>query len=113
MITEIGEDGQERKVRAFNTETAEQLNSWLKGYRTAVNRMTDYNHDFFLYCVLFLHSEDIKIRRAERERRKNSRQRNRGVGGEDDGDPLEDQSDGSGGSNSSEESATSDNDDEE
>lgn len=55
--------------RAFNTEIAEQLNSWLDGFKGALNRMTDYNFDFFLYSVLFLYTEDWKYRKEEDARR--------------------------------------------
>ncbi|KIO20067.1 hypothetical protein M407DRAFT_54802, partial [Tulasnella calospora MUT 4182] len=40
--------------KAFNTEAAEQLNAWLDGYKGTLNRMTNYNFDFLLYCILFL-----------------------------------------------------------
>ncbi|KIO15706.1 hypothetical protein M407DRAFT_59253, partial [Tulasnella calospora MUT 4182] len=46
-------DGRRVTRRAFNTEAAEQLNSWLDGYKGTLNRMTDYNFDFVLYCILF------------------------------------------------------------
>ncbi|KIO16822.1 hypothetical protein M407DRAFT_36535, partial [Tulasnella calospora MUT 4182] len=47
-------NGQWITRRAFNTEAAEQLNAWLDGYKGTLNRMTDYNFDFVLYCILFL-----------------------------------------------------------
>lgn len=60
--------GGARTRPAFNTEAAEQLNAWVDGYKGALNRMTDYNFVFVLYCVLFLYTEDWKYRRAEKER---------------------------------------------
>ncbi|KAG8921586.1 hypothetical protein FRC03_001758 [Tulasnella sp. 419] len=63
IVEEEDENGVKVKKRAFNTETAEQLNAWFAGYKGALNRMTDFNFDFFVYSVLFLHAEDWRWRR--------------------------------------------------
>lgn len=62
-------DGRQITRRAFNTEAAEQLNAWLDGYKGTLNRMTDYNFDFVLYCILFLRAKDWTFRKEEAERR--------------------------------------------
>ncbi|KAG8937989.1 hypothetical protein FRC00_006322 [Tulasnella sp. 408] len=63
-------DGRQVTRRAFNTEAAEQLNSWLDGYKGTLNRMTDYNFDFVLYCILFLRAKDWEHRKGEQERQR-------------------------------------------
>lgn len=68
-------NGTRRTVRAFNTEAAEQLNAWLKGYKTVLGKMTDYNHDFFLYCILFLYARDWERRREDERGREQRRER--------------------------------------
>lgn len=74
-LDELPDGGGARLVRQSNTETAEQLNSWLKGFRTALGKMTDYNHDFFLYCILFLYSRDWERKRADEKALKERRER--------------------------------------
>ncbi|KAG8943950.1 hypothetical protein FRC03_002253 [Tulasnella sp. 419] len=61
--------------RAFNTETAEQLNAWFGSYKQSLNRMTDFNFDFFIYCVLFLYSEDWIYRKGQKEELAERRER--------------------------------------
>jgi hypothetical protein len=63
VLITISDDEEPIQSRAFNLEAAEQQNSWIGGYSTAVNKMTDYNHDFFLFSVLFLHAKDWERRR--------------------------------------------------
>ncbi|KAK7033846.1 hypothetical protein R3P38DRAFT_2699468, partial [Favolaschia claudopus] len=41
VITQIDENGVVHQARAFNTETAEQLNSWLNGFESQLRQMTD------------------------------------------------------------------------
>jgi hypothetical protein len=60
-------------VCAFNGETAEQLNSWFGGYEGQLNRMTDYNHDFFVQCVLLLYTDEWEARREEEEEKRRGR----------------------------------------
>lgn len=38
--------------RAFNTQAAEQLNSWLIGFAPSLRNMTSKNHDFVLSVLL-------------------------------------------------------------
>jgi hypothetical protein len=57
-----------RASRAYNTETAEQLNSWLNGFESQTAQMTDYNFDFFITCVLMLRNE-ATTRRLKKEKK--------------------------------------------
>ncbi len=45
--------------RAFNTQACEQLNSWLGGYESILNRMTVGNFDWFLHVMLFIHTSHV------------------------------------------------------
>lgn len=67
VVTEIDHTGRRVSKRVFNTEKAEQLNAWVDGYKGALNPMTDYNFDFFIYSLLFLYTEDWKYRKHEAE----------------------------------------------
>ncbi|KIJ46175.1 hypothetical protein M422DRAFT_165410 [Sphaerobolus stellatus SS14] len=80
-------DGSIIYVQAFNTETAEQLNAWFGGYEAQLNKMTDYNHDFFVHCILFLYQEEWRYRRTQenlkvqcKERRERAKKRGQNRG---------------------------------
>jgi hypothetical protein len=40
------DDGNTQTTRVFNTETAEQFNSWLNGFDAQLRQMTATNYDF-------------------------------------------------------------------
>ncbi|KAF8147920.1 hypothetical protein K438DRAFT_1527097, partial [Mycena galopus ATCC 62051] len=40
------------QTRVFNTETAEQLNSWLSGFESQLRHMTAVNYDFFIHVLM-------------------------------------------------------------
>lgn len=69
VVEEVDGEGRVHKKRAFNTEVAEQLNAWFDRFKGALNRMTDYNFDFVVHCVLFLYSRDWEYRKEEKRRR--------------------------------------------
>ena len=50
------------QVRAFNTETAEQFNSWLNGFETQLHHMTSSNYDFFIHVLFLLYAETVEAR---------------------------------------------------
>lgn len=60
--------GTSHQTRAFNTETAEQLNAWLNGYEALLRQMTDVNYDFFVHVLFLLFAEQIEDRIEKRER---------------------------------------------
>lgn len=62
------ERGNRHKTRAFNTETAEQLNAWLNNYEGALRQMTDVNFDLFVHVLFLLFKEDVE-ERIERKKR--------------------------------------------
>ncbi|TBU55992.1 hypothetical protein BD310DRAFT_1026321 [Dichomitus squalens] len=53
-------NGRIHQVRAFNTETAEQLNSWLNGFEAQMRPMTDVNYDFFVHVLLLVYGEMVE-----------------------------------------------------
>lgn len=65
---EEDDDGVKHTTRAFNTETAEQLNSWLNGYEPQLRQMSDVNYDFFVHSLMMLYKELVEARIAKRNR---------------------------------------------
>jgi hypothetical protein len=63
-LIRVETDNHGRKVvkRAFNTETAEQLNAWLNGFEAQTRQMTDVSFDFFIQSLMLLYSESIGMR---------------------------------------------------
>lgn len=57
VIEQRTASGEVKTVRAFNTETAEQLNAWLSGFEGPMRQMTNYNFDFFMHVLLFIYKE--------------------------------------------------------
>ena len=62
-------NGQAPQTRAFNTETAEQLNAWLNGYEAPLRNMTDVNFDLYVHVLFLLFAEKIseRIKKKGRE----------------------------------------------
>jgi hypothetical protein len=58
-LLRVSEDsqGQKHLTRAFNTETAEQFNSWLDGFESQTQSMTDVMFDFFIHGLMLLYYE--------------------------------------------------------
>ena len=67
----VQQDGQghSHQTRAFNTETAEQLNAWINGYEASLRQMTDVNFDLFLHALMLIFTEIVaeRIKRKDRE----------------------------------------------
>jgi hypothetical protein len=49
----------EAPKRKFNTNAAEQTNSWFEGYGNKVKEMHPFKHDFFLDLWCLVHNEQI------------------------------------------------------
>ncbi|KAJ7649348.1 hypothetical protein DFH06DRAFT_996274 [Mycena polygramma] len=60
VLTEVDEDGNIHQTRAFNTETAEQLNSWLNGFESQLRQMTDINYDFYVHVLMMIYGETVE-----------------------------------------------------
>ncbi len=68
VVVKQGPDGPYQQ-RAFNTEVCEQLNAWIGGFESILNRMTIYNFNWLLHSMLFVHT----LRRIEIQNRKRQR----------------------------------------
>jgi hypothetical protein len=67
VVTQTDDDGNVHTTRAFNTETAEQFNSWLEGFEAQVRQMTDVTYDFYIHVLMMVYKDmvDEKIERLE------------------------------------------------
>jgi hypothetical protein len=54
------ENGSSHQTHVFNTETAEQLNSWLSGFEPQLRQMSDVNHDFFVHVLMMIYAERVQ-----------------------------------------------------
>ncbi|KAJ6528959.1 hypothetical protein B0H19DRAFT_1333647 [Mycena capillaripes] len=52
-------DGTTHQTRAFNTETSEQLNSWLNGFESQLRQMSDMNYDIFVHVLMMIYAERV------------------------------------------------------
>jgi uncharacterized protein YbdZ (MbtH family) len=68
VISEVDDNGVAHQTRAFNTETAEQLNSWLNGFESQLRQMTDINFDFFIHVLMMLYGETVEKRVVSKNR---------------------------------------------
>ncbi|EDR11718.1 uncharacterized protein LACBIDRAFT_314253 [Laccaria bicolor S238N-H82] len=60
VITEVDDAGATHTTRAFNTETAEQLNSWLDGFEAQLRQMSATNYDFFVHVLMLVYKETVE-----------------------------------------------------
>ncbi|TDL15344.1 hypothetical protein BD410DRAFT_900077 [Rickenella mellea] len=65
---EEDELGEKHTTRAFNTETAEQLNSWLTGFEAQLRQMSDVNFDIYVHVLLMLFGEMVEEKILEKGR---------------------------------------------
>jgi hypothetical protein len=57
ILTEVYKEGKSHTTRAYNTETAEQLNAWLNGFEAQLSQMTDVSFNFFIHVLFLLFTE--------------------------------------------------------
>ncbi|KAJ7152119.1 hypothetical protein C8R46DRAFT_962436 [Mycena filopes] len=62
IVAKQAADGTTHQTRAFNTETAEQLNSWLNGFESQLRQMSDVNYDIFIHVLMMIYSERVERR---------------------------------------------------
>ncbi|KAJ8691018.1 hypothetical protein PTI98_010632 [Pleurotus ostreatus] len=55
--------------RAFNTQACEQLNAWLGGFQTVLNKMSVSNFDFTIHALLFLHTQRVIAKQQKKKQR--------------------------------------------
>ncbi|KAG8941897.1 hypothetical protein FRC03_003878 [Tulasnella sp. 419] len=74
VIKHTDEEGQPFLARAYNTETAEQLNAWLSSFEGPLRQMTDYNFDFFMHVLLYLYKDSTESRQGNQREEGTSEQ---------------------------------------
>ncbi|KAJ7688174.1 hypothetical protein B0H17DRAFT_938646, partial [Mycena rosella] len=62
VLVEEDANGTSHQTRAFNTETAEQLNSWLNGFESQLRQMSDVNYDFYVHVLMMIYAERVEKR---------------------------------------------------
>ncbi|KAJ6572373.1 hypothetical protein DFH09DRAFT_982152 [Mycena vulgaris] len=62
IVVEEDANGTRHQTRAFNTETAEQLNSWLNGFESQLRQMSDVNYDFYIHVLMMIYGERVQKR---------------------------------------------------
>ncbi|KAJ7722911.1 hypothetical protein B0H14DRAFT_3623551, partial [Mycena olivaceomarginata] len=60
ILVEEDANGTKHQTRAFNTKTAEQLNSWLNGFESQLRQMSDVNYDFFIHVLMMIYAKRVK-----------------------------------------------------
>ncbi|KAJ6513218.1 hypothetical protein C8R45DRAFT_338553 [Mycena sanguinolenta] len=60
IAVHVDDNGRQHTTRAFNTETAEQLNSWLNGFEAQLRQMSDTNYDFCVHVLMLLYKESVE-----------------------------------------------------
>ncbi|KAF7317596.1 hypothetical protein MKEN_00846700 [Mycena kentingensis (nom. inval.)] len=66
ISTSTDANGHTHTTRAFNTETAEQLNAWLNGFEAQLRQMSDVNYDFYVHVLMMLYKEECEERVAKK-----------------------------------------------
>ncbi|KAF9061036.1 hypothetical protein BDP27DRAFT_1385439 [Rhodocollybia butyracea] len=54
------DNGRKHTVRAFNMETAEQLNAWITPYEAQLHQMSDVNSDLYIHALMMLYKESVE-----------------------------------------------------
>ncbi|KAF7352248.1 hypothetical protein MVEN_01188200 [Mycena venus] len=62
----VDDTGRTHTTRAFNRETAEQLDAWLNGYEAQLRQMSNINYDFSVHVLMLLYKELVD-RRVEKK----------------------------------------------
>ena len=57
-----------KKYTYIDVQACEQLNAWIGGFQSILNRMTIGNFDWFLHTMLFLHTERVIGKQGERQK---------------------------------------------
>ncbi|KAJ7870641.1 hypothetical protein B0H14DRAFT_3573844 [Mycena olivaceomarginata] len=68
VLVDVDENGCTHTTRAFNTETAEQLNVWLNGFEAQLRQMSATNYDFCVHVLMFLYKEMVEERILKKQR---------------------------------------------
>ncbi|KAJ7435060.1 hypothetical protein FB451DRAFT_1062945, partial [Mycena latifolia] len=67
ILVEEDDNGAIHQTRAFNTEIAEQLNSWLSGFESQLRQMSHVNYDFFVHVLMMIYGERVEEQVAKKD----------------------------------------------
>ncbi|TFK38885.1 hypothetical protein BDQ12DRAFT_698321 [Crucibulum laeve] len=56
VIVENDKQGNPHYKQAFNTQACEQLNAWIGGFQSSVNKMNVENFNWTMHSLLFIHT---------------------------------------------------------
>ena len=70
VVVENDANGHAHYKCAFNTQACEQLNAWLGGFQSALNKMTKNNFNWTMHRLLFLHTQKIINQQNAKQARK-------------------------------------------
>jgi hypothetical protein len=57
-------------LTSYFFQACEQLNAWIGGFQTVLNRMTVDNFNWFLHSMLFIHTQRVIKKQREKERKR-------------------------------------------
>jgi hypothetical protein len=66
VVVATDRNGNSYYKRAFNTQACEQLNAWLGGFESILQRMTPANFDWFMHTMLVYHTQHVIKRQAKK-----------------------------------------------
>ena len=67
VVPQPDANGRSHLTRAFNTETAEQLNAWLNGFEAQLRQMSAVNYDFTVHALMLVYKEVVEERIDRKE----------------------------------------------
>ncbi|KAJ7708271.1 hypothetical protein B0H17DRAFT_1156060 [Mycena rosella] len=67
VTVEVDDSGRTHTTRAFNTETAEQLNAWMGGFEAQLRQISATNYDFCVHVIMLLYKEKVDRRVIEKD----------------------------------------------
>ncbi|TFK31084.1 hypothetical protein BDQ12DRAFT_701659 [Crucibulum laeve] len=70
VIVENDKQGNPHYKQAFNTQACEQLNAWIGGFQSSVNKMNVENFNWTMHSLLFIHTQHI-IKKQQKKRNNN------------------------------------------
>ncbi|TFK38982.1 hypothetical protein BDQ12DRAFT_698368 [Crucibulum laeve] len=70
VIVENDKQGNPHYKQAFNTQACEQLNAWIGGFQSSVNKMNVENFNWTMHSLLFIHTQQI-IKKQQKKRNNN------------------------------------------
>ncbi|KAJ6452973.1 hypothetical protein C8R45DRAFT_1193402 [Mycena sanguinolenta] len=67
IAVRVDDNGRQHTTHTFDTETAEQLNSWLNGLEAQLRQMSDTNYDFCMHVLMLLYKESVEEKMVKKK----------------------------------------------